>query len=71
MIIACYSSAISAQDDGEIIKVESSLVVLNATIIDDKGKSVSGLTQSKFKIFEDGKEQEITFLRQRKLLLPP
>lgn len=66
LLIACYSSAISAQDDGEIIKVESSLVVLNATIIDDKGISVSGLTQSKFKIFEDGKEQEITFFEAEK-----
>lgn len=55
-----------SQDNDEIIKVESSLVVLNATITNDKGKSVSGLTKSQFKILEDGKEQEITFFEAEK-----
>ncbi|MBA3334270.1 MAG: VWA domain-containing protein, partial [Acidobacteria bacterium] len=57
----CFLSDTSAQDDLDIIKVESSLVVLNATIIDDKGKSVSGLKQSQFKVLEDGKEQAVIF----------
>ena len=48
-----------AQDDDEPIKVESSIVVLNTTITDAKGKFVNGLKQSQFKIFEDGKEQKI------------
>ena len=66
LIIACYLSTTYAQDDGEIIKVESSLVVLNATIINDNGKSVSGLIKSQFKILEDGKEQDITFFETEK-----
>jgi VWFA-related protein len=66
LIIACYLSTTFAQDDGEIIKVESSLVVLNATIINDNGKSVSGLIKSQFKILEDGKEQDITFFETEK-----
>ncbi len=66
LIIACYLSATFAQDDGEIIKVESSLVVLNAIIINDNGKSVSGLIKSQFKILEDGKEQDITFFETEK-----
>lgn len=48
-----------AQVDDDTIKVESSIVVLNATITDAKGKPVSGLKQNQFQIFEDGKEQKI------------
>lgn len=66
VISACFLLPSFGQDDDEIIKVESSLVVLNATIIDDKGKSVFGLKQSQFKILEDGKEQEITFFEAEK-----
>nr|MDQ3322810.1 VWA domain-containing protein [Acidobacteriota bacterium] len=45
----------------EIVKVESSIVVLNATVTDAKGKAVSQINDSKFKIFEDGIEQKIEF----------
>jgi Ca-activated chloride channel family protein len=48
-----------AQDDDEVIKVDSSIVVVNATITDAKGKPVSGLKQNQFKLFVDGAEQEI------------
>lgn len=57
---------INAQTDEETIKVESSLVVLNATITDGKGKPVSGLKQNQFQIFEDGKEQKIDFFAAEK-----
>jgi Ca-activated chloride channel homolog len=46
-------------DDDEIISVDSSIVVLNATITDVSGKAVSGLTQKLFRVFEDGVEQQI------------
>lgn len=49
-----------SQDD-DIIKVDSSLVVLNATITDANGKPVRNLKQSQFKILEEGKEQPISF----------
>lgn len=60
-IILCSFTAALAQDDDETIGVESSIVVLNASITDANGKSVSGLKQSQFKIFEDGEEQKIDF----------
>jgi len=66
LIGVCFFPSIFAQDADDIIKVESSLVVLNATIIDDKGKSVSGLKQSQFKVLEDGEEQVITFFEAEK-----
>jgi len=64
LLSICFASAVvSAQDDDEIVKVDSSLVVLNAAITDHKGATVSGLKQSQFKIFEDGTEQKIDFFQ--------
>ncbi|HXG82534.1 MAG TPA: VWA domain-containing protein [Pyrinomonadaceae bacterium] len=60
-IFLCLAVSGFAQDDEEIVKVESSVVVLNATITDAKGKAVSQLNKSKFRIFEDGIEQKIEF----------
>ena len=52
-------SSVSAQIDDEIVKVEASLVVLNASIMDRDGRAVTGLKRPHFRIFEDGVEQEI------------
>src|SRR3954469_16045613 len=49
------------QDDETLVKVDSSIVVLNASITDSSGVSVEGLKQSQFHIFEDGSEQPISF----------
>lgn len=57
---------VAAQDDDEIINVESSIVVLNATIADANGKSVFGLKQNQFKVYEDGQEQAIEFFEAEK-----
>lgn len=51
-------SVSKAQDD-DIVRVDSSIVVLNATIRDAQNKPISGLTQKDFKIFEDGEPQQI------------
>jgi len=74
IFLSCYLSLIlflfltpaSAQDDEEIINVESSIVVLNATLTDLRGKPVTGLKQNQFKIFEDGIEQKIEFYEAEK-----
>ena len=66
-ISTLLSSNIFAQDDeDDLISFDSSLVVLNATITDDKGVPVSGLKQTEFRIFEDGKEQKIQFFESEK-----
>lgn len=49
-----------AQDE-DVIKVDSSLVVLNATITDPSGKPVNTIKQNEFKLLENGKEQKISF----------
>lgn len=60
ILLIIFSINLFAQDD-DIIKVDSSLVVINATITDTKGNPVRNLKQSQFKILEDGKEQPIAF----------
>lgn len=49
----------SAQNDDDVITVDSSIVILNAAVTDAAGKAVSGLSQKRFRVFEDGIEQEI------------
>jgi len=49
-----------AQVDEEV-RVDSSIVVLNASIKDAGGRHVAGLKQSQFAVFEDGVEQKIEF----------
>jgi len=47
------------QDQDDVIRVNTELVVLNATVIDKNGKFVSGLKPSDFHLFEDGAEQKV------------
>jgi Ca-activated chloride channel homolog len=49
-----------AQQDDEVITVESDLVVLNVTATDAGGAYVRGLRRQDFKVFEDGREQMVT-----------
>jgi Ca-activated chloride channel family protein len=55
------TSSALAQDEDEIVKVDSSIVVLNAFITNAEGREVNGLKQSQFRVFEDGIEQPISF----------
>lgn len=48
-----------AQKDDDVINVDTSIVVLNASITDTSGKAAGGLTQKLFHVFEDGVEQKI------------
>lgn len=66
LIFALLLSALSplgsvadSQDD-EIIRVETDLVVLNVTATKAGGEYVRGLKRADFKVWEDGREQEIT-----------
>ena len=55
-----YEPASQAQDqDDDVIRVSTELVVLNATVIDKNGKFVSGLKPNEFHLFEDGAEQKV------------
>ncbi len=48
-------------DSEEEVRVETTLVTIPVSVFDRNGLYIPGLTQSDFKIFEDGKEQEIAY----------
>lgn len=59
------SSRAQEQDD-DVIRVSTELVVVNVTVIDKNGKFVSGLKPNEFHLFEDGAEQKVvTFTTEK------
>lgn len=48
-------------DDEEIIKIEANLVTIPVSVFDRNGIYIPGLSQENFNVFENGKEQEITY----------
>jgi Ca-activated chloride channel family protein len=48
------------EDEEEVVRVNSDLVVLNVTVTDGQGLYVHKLSRPDFKIFEDGREQRIS-----------
>lgn len=58
-IAASLPAGAYAQSEDEEVRVDSSIVVLNASVKDPSGRHVSGLTRVQFKVFEDGVEQPI------------
>lgn len=55
-----FTNTVFGQQDDDVISVDSSIVVLNATVTDFAGKAVTGIPKKSFRVFEDGVEQEIT-----------
>lgn len=53
-------SSSNSQDD-DVIRVETNLITIPVSVFDRNGLYVSDLTKENFKIFEDGKEQEIAY----------
>lgn len=56
LFIALAPPALFAQQDDDVVRVNTDLVVLNITVTDKSGQYVPGLKISDFKILEDGKE---------------
>lgn len=48
-------------DDTDIIKFDIELVTIPVRVLDRKGRSIPGLAQKNFQVFEDGKPQEIAY----------
>lgn len=60
IFIAFSPVAIHGQDDDDVLRINTELVVLNVTVTDSGGKYVRGLKAADFKIYEDGKEVPLT-----------
>lgn len=54
-------AAIGQVEDDTVIAVDSSMVVMNATIIDRNNAHVAGLKKEQFSIFENGIQQQIGY----------
>jgi VWFA-related protein len=48
-------------DEADVVKVETNLVSIPVSVFDRNGLYIPNLQQADFKIFEDGKEQEIAY----------
>lgn len=49
------------EDDEEIIKVDTSLISIPVTVLQKNGMYAPSLSKQNFQIFEDGKEQEVSY----------
>jgi Ca-activated chloride channel homolog len=58
-VLTGFFGVLAQTDDDEIIRVDSSTVVLNLSVTDTSGKAVHGLGLTQFKVFEDGVEQTV------------
>ena len=57
LVLLCLNASIGfAQDDDDVVRVNTDLVVLNVTVTDKAGQYVKALKASDFKIYEDGVE---------------
>src|SRR5438128_1947404 len=54
------SSSFAQEQDEDVVRVNTDLVVLNATVLDHDGKFVSKLRSTDFQVFEDGREQKVS-----------
>src|ERR1700682_5766960 len=52
-------SSLAQDQDDDVVRVNTDLVILNATVLDKNGKFVPGLKRADFQIFEEGAEQKL------------
>ena len=54
-------------NEDEVVRINSSEVLLPVTVRDSSGALVTGLTRKDFKVFEDGREQPLSVLSLRQV----
>jgi len=62
-LLAAFAPVL-AQDEAAVFRSDSKLVVLHATVLDETGHRVTSLSQSAFKVHENGVEQAIKVFRR-------
>jgi len=53
----------NADDDSEVIRVETNLVTMPVSVLDREGRFISGLQQKDFQIFENGIQQKVDYFQ--------
>lgn len=51
---------IPAGDDEDVVKISTTLIQVDAVVVDEKGNIVTDLKPEEFEIYENGKKQELT-----------
>lgn len=54
---------VKAEDDNEVIRVETNLVTMPVSVLDREGRFISGLQQKDFQIFENGIPQRVDYFQ--------
>jgi Ca-activated chloride channel homolog len=70
-ILLLATSAQSTQQDDDVVRVNTDLVVLNLTVTDKSGQYAKGLRVSDFKVYEDGKEVDANLIARFSLQESP
>src|SRR3984957_3045523 len=73
VMLFIVSAAAQKQDSGDVAKFSTrrDLVIVDVSVKDKAGKTIEGLTQKDFSVFEDGKQQQITVFEYQKLAMHP
>ncbi|MDX2180773.1 MAG: VWA domain-containing protein [Bryobacteraceae bacterium] len=62
--LLCFAGSLAAQDEPATFTSDTRLVVLHATVIDNKGKLLTNLPREAFKVFENGQPQQLRLFRR-------
>ena len=62
--IGMLGAGFAAAQDETVFRADTRLVVLHATVVDKSGKFIGNLPQNAFKVFENGKEQQIKIFKR-------
>ena len=73
VMLFIVSAAAQKPDGGDVAKFSTrrDLVIVDVSVKDKAGKTIEGLTQKDFSVFEDGKQQQITVFEYQKLAMDP
>ncbi|HMQ03707.1 MAG TPA: VWA domain-containing protein [Pyrinomonadaceae bacterium] len=52
-----------ADDDSDVIKIETNLITMPVSVLDREGRFVTGLQQRDFRIYENGVEQKVDYFQ--------
>ncbi len=61
LILIGFCSSVYAQNNEEVVRVETNLIPFEVSVTDKKGDPVRGLEAKDFKVFENGAERPIEF----------